>query len=141
MQLLAHPLVQCMICAWGFGGWSIMMKLFEVRIGWAMLLVTIAQFGAALVLLRLSPEVSAIRNMAQFALFGAIPNAVAIVSMGFLLRQKGEVITTWVPVMNAMMLLIGVFGGAFFLAGETLTLRKVIGVASICFGIYVISSR
>lgn len=141
MQLLTHPFVQCMICAWGFGGWPIMMKFFGLRIGWAMMIVTIAQFGSAVALLRLSPEVPVMRSMVQFTLLGAIPNALAILSMGFLLRQKGEVITTWVPVMNAMMLLVGLFGGALFLADEALTVRKLVGVGSICFGIYVMSSR
>ncbi len=140
MKLLMYPFVQAMICAWGFGGWSVMRQLFGVSMGWAMATITIVQACSTVFLWKVSPEMSSMRNVALFTLFGAIPNGLAIISIGYLLEQKGEVITTWVPVMNAMMLLIALFGGAILL-GEALTLRKMVGVGAICFGIYVMSSQ
>ncbi len=140
MKLLMYPFVQCMICASGFASWSIMQKMFGLTVGWAMGILTIVQFGATFWLFRLAPEIAPVRGTILFALCGAIPNGIAIVSLGYLLRQKGEVITTWIPVMNAMILIVSLLGGAILL-GEALTLRKMVGVGAICFGIYVMSSR
>jgi drug/metabolite transporter (DMT)-like permease len=138
MNLLSFPAVQCMICAFGFSFWSIAQKLFGLSVGWAMVIVTVVQFPAAIWLLRLSPATPSVRSMVLFALVGAIPNAIGIVSLGNLLNQKGEVITTWMPVMAAMMPIVSLVGGTLLL-GEIWTLRKAVGVGIICLGICVMS--
>lgn len=138
MGWLGHPLVQCTVCAFGFGFWPVVQKLFGAPLGWSMVTLTFMQLPAVFVLFRFDP-VPTVRGLVLFALFGALPNAIAIVSYGYLLSGKGDIITRWMPVMSVMMPIVALFGGAFLL-GEVLTMRKLFGIAAACCSIYLLST-
>ena len=140
MNLLSYPLVQCMICAFGFGFWPVAQKLFGLPLGWSMVTLTLMQLPAVCVLARFVPaSAPAVSSLALFMVFGALPNSIAIVSYGYLLSGKGDIITRWLPVMSVMMPIVALCGGAFLL-GEALTMRKLCGIAAACYSIYLLST-
>lgn len=138
MSLLSHPLVQCVICAVGFGFWPIAQKLFGLPLGWSMVILTIVQLPAVFVLFRFAPFPTG-SSLALFTLLGAIPNGLAVISYGYLLSGEGDIITKWLPVMAVMMPIVELIGGAFLL-GEALTARKLCGITAACFSIYLLST-
>lgn len=138
MGWLGHPFTQSMICAFGFGFWPVLQRLFGVPTCWAMVILTVVQIPASLVLFRVAP-IPELRSAVLFILLGAIPNGIAIVADVALLGQKGDVITKWLPVMAVGIPIVMVIGGALLL-GEPLSVRKVCGIIAACFSIYLLST-
>lgn len=139
MGWLEHPLVQSMVCAWGFSFWPVAQRLLGVPVGWAMILLAVVQFPATWLLFKLAPAMPSPKGLALFALLGAVPNGIAMLSFGHLLRREGDVMTRWVPIMDVAMPIIAIIGGVFLL-GEVMTMRKAFGIAAACFSIYLLST-
>lgn len=117
---------------------NMMVSLFTLIIVWAYFAIKGNSFGEIQRTIGTSDSIQI-----YLPILAGILNAIGIILYGQLLSSSsiGLDVTKYVPISTGAMPVFTIIAGYFLLSSEQITWQKIVGVASIAFGVYILGRK